>query len=268
MNRYPQAWEQRVDLCASPQRLEVSGLSVDVTVEIEQVRNVFLPLVHLLKERQRGSGERLVAGLAGIPGSGKSTFAAIMQRVADQVLGQDLFRAVGMDGWHWPNAVLDERTTTDAEGRTISLRRRKGGPESFDVVAMAEAIRRLKSDRSMTRLPAYDRRLHEPVPNALQVPAATCIVLIEGNFLLCDQPPWDRVFHLLDPKLLLEADPQTAGRRVIERHIRGGTDPSQAETKYRRNDAINTQVVLQSAAQAEILVRADWRNLQASQRAG
>ncbi len=36
-------------------------------------------------------------------------------------------------------------------------------------------------------LPAYDRRLHDPVADAIQISPETQVVLVEGNFLLSDR---------------------------------------------------------------------------------
>src|SRR5690606_6090836 len=135
-----------------------------------------------------GSGHpaRLLAGLAGIPAGGKSTFTAALAHVAGRVLGPDRFITIGMDGWHLPNAILDRRWTTDEHGHRVPLRRRKGGPQSFGVLAMTAALRQLREARRTVRLPVYDRRLHDPVPDGITVGQEVDIILIEGNYLFCE----------------------------------------------------------------------------------
>lgn len=250
---YPQEWLHRFGQL--PGRLNVYAAGYQVTVPIEQrdLTSVYLPVLYLLHS-EMDTGRRLIAGLAGIPGSGKSTFAAVLARLADALLGMGRLMAIGLDGWHWPNRVLDARTTLDEQGRAVPLRQRKGGPESFDVNSLTAGIRELMTGRTVS-LPVYDRRVHDPVAGGLAVGPGTSMLLLEGNFVLATAPPWDRVSHRLRPKLFLECDPQIARQRVIARHIQGGVSPDEAECKFDRNDRLNTSVVLTSEAQAEYRIR-------------
>jgi pantothenate kinase len=205
--------------------------------------NIYLPLLAMLDVSAKS--DRVLAGLAGIPGSGKSTFAAALAGVATRVLGSNALVVVGMDGWHWPNAVLDARMT----------RERKGGPDSFDTAGMVEALGRLGCGDRPVAVPVYDRTVHEPVADARVVPAEARIVLVEGNYVLGDTPPWDAVSRLLSPKLYLECDGEVARRRVIARHVRGGMTQAEAETKYERNDRINGEIVAPTADRADVRIR-------------
>jgi len=251
--------------------LEVAGYATPVAITVEALQRAYLPLLAMLNEQARS--RRVLAGLVGVPGSGKSTYAAAMTLLADRLLGEGVFAAVGIDGWHLPNAVLDRRTTSDAAGQTIPLRQRKGGPESFDVPALIDALTRLEADAGPVNLPAYDRRLHEPVPDRVLISPRTRIVLVEGNYLLgiaageprqrreppalqegcpAETPTWNTIAAMLSPRFLLTCDPAIARLRVIERHVRGGCSRQEAERKYEHNDGLNAETVLRHAD------RADW----------
>ncbi len=249
----PDAWLERTSSLVGRRQLNVAGLEVAVDVDRHQVERVDLPLLAMLDDRART--ERVLAGLAGIPGSGKSTFAAVLAHIAEQVLGPGALAVVGMDGWHWPNAVLDARTTLDGEGREVPLSERKGGPESYDAVAVAEALGELRHADKAVAVPVYDRTLHEPVADDMVVPRDARIVLVEGNYVLGDEPPWDAVSRLLSPKLFLECDADAARRRVIERHVRGGLTPDEAARKYDRNDRLNCGIVEATADRADGVIR-------------
>jgi pantothenate kinase len=160
-----------------------------------------------------------------------------------------------MDGWHYPNTVLDARQTTDERGRPVSLRRRKGSPESYDVPALAAALHALRTAGRPVSLPAYDRRRHDPVPDTLKLEPHTRIVLIEGNYLLSNAPPWDQVSALLDVRLYIESDPAACRERVIARHVRGGLSEAEAVKKYDFNDAPNTRIVQSTAGRADVVIR-------------
>ncbi|HOA75602.1 MAG TPA: hypothetical protein PL151_12070 [Phycisphaerae bacterium] len=251
---FPAQWLKSLEALPRQLTVNVAGYSIAVSVTRDDLTTAYLPVLHLLTAAL-GDRRRVVAGLAGIPGSGKSTFTAVLAVLADTLLGMGRLVAVGMDGWHWPNAVLDVRTTTDEAGRTIPLRQRKGGPESFDVNAIAAAVRELHDPSRVVSLPVYDRRLHDPVPDGVHVGPGTAIVLLEGNFLLETASPWDQVSSQLQPKLFLEHDPADARQRVIARHVRGGLSPDEAARKFELNDRLNTDVVLATAGNADYVVR-------------
>jgi putative kinase len=251
---YPQAWKPLESL-AGPARLNVAGYAVTIEISPEQLDRVYLPLLALLDRLASDlHNERLLVGLVGIPGSGKSTFAAALEYLGKKVLGPQKLIVVGMDGWHWPNHILDQRTTVDQTGRTLPLRQRKGGPESFDVDNLASALTCLRDSKSNVSLPVYNRQHHEPEPDTLLIPPHTPIILMEGNYLLHNQPPWYQISDKLFPKLFLECDPKTARQRILERHIRGGATSQQAKQKYQNNDQLNTEVVLKSASNHDLRI--------------
>lgn len=250
---YPPEWAHRAGSLVGVTTLKVAGYDVQMRMTFEALNRVYLPLLSLLAARATGP-RRVLAGLAGIPGSGKSTFAAAMALLADRVWPPGRLAVVGMDGWHYPNAVLNRLTVADENGRPIPLRQRKGGPQSFDVAALAGAIRSLRAADRVVNLPAYDRRLHDPVPGAVAIDARTRIVLIEGNFVLSTAHPWDKVSSLLKPRLFLEADPAVARERIMDRHIRGGASPEQAREKFETNDRLNIAVAAETAANADFII--------------
>lgn len=236
-----------------PEQPEASRLMV----EARMLRHGLSGLLDELEARQQKERGRLLAGLAGIPGSGKSTFAAALAVAAERRWGPGWFAAVGMDGWHYPNAFLQARQITLESGESIPLRRLKGGPESFDVGAFVQALKLLRDASADVSVPVYGRQLHEPVAGALRIPALARIVLIEGNYLLSDAPPWDQASTLLAPRLFLICDEALARQRVIARHIRGGMSPAAAEAKYQENDHRNTRIILATMSRADMLIEPD-----------
>lgn len=251
---YPVEWHQYVDHLAGRVQLDIAGFSVHSEITRGLITRVYLPLLWHL---HRSSSRRLLAGLTGIPGSGKSTFAAMLQHVADAVLAHGDLVVIGMDGWHYTNDELARRSARDEAGDVISLRQRKGGPESFDVDALANALRRVRDAEQDIALPVYDRRRHDPVADGVAVPASARIVLVEGNYMLNRTPPWDRVSGQLDVRLYLVCDESLARQRVIDRHIRGGLTADEAHEKFEKNDRLNTRIVLNTLNHADLIIRLD-----------
>jgi len=240
----PKQWAGYVSTLVGPCTLKVAGYSLVVDITEKQLTHLYFPLLAMLDHLQQTSKKRVVAGIAGIPGSGKSTFAAVLTDVAGVLFDRKRLITVGMDGWHLNNAILNKKTITDQTGEKVPLRLHKGAPQSFDVQALADAINKIKQTQAAVKLPVYDRRIHDPIPDAIALGPETKIVLIEGNYLLCDMSGWDKISSQLQPKLFLECDHNTARQRVIARHIRGGLDRQSADAKYELNDRTNTEIVL------------------------
>lgn len=210
----------------------------------------------------RLAGRRYLLGVTGIPGSGKSTFAhALAQAVNDHAAAQSgetdapdqppnehphhapLAAVLPMDGFHLTGAQLD----------AADLRHRKGAPETFDTEAFIALLTRLHED-SEVKAPAYSRELHEPVAEAVTFTPATQLVIVEGNYLLLDDPPWDRVRPQLNETWFLDVPEEVAMDRVRRRHIRGGRSDSEANHKIEINDRLNTARVLPTRHRADRII--------------
>lgn len=50
---------------------------------------------------------RYLVGLAGVPGSGKTTLARLVAERIDALNGSPCCAVIGMDGWHYPQVTLD-----------------------------------------------------------------------------------------------------------------------------------------------------------------
>jgi len=235
----------------------VAGLPQTVALEPGELIGGYLALMHILLAAHRSAGRRIVAGLAGVPGSGKSTLAAVLAALWHQIRPGPVLVVVGMDGWHLTNAGLDRRRFVNDDGTSVPLRDRKGSPPSFDVVGLADALRRIRDARDDVPIPRYDRKLHEPVPDAGVVPAATDVVLIEGNYLLNDEGPWADVSGRINLSLWLDVDPTACREGLIARHMAGGMSADQARTKYEQNDWPNTQLALAGRDRAAWLIHPD-----------
>jgi pantothenate kinase len=254
---YARQWTDCIPALVGAVECVVAGYPTRVQITADQLTTVYFPLLHELDRVRKTVDSRILAGLAGIPGSGKSTFAATVEYIADLVLGKGSLAVVGMDGWHWPNAVLHNRNLLDEAGNEIPLSQFKGGPESFDVDGLVRSLRRLSGAKDDVALPVYDRRIHEPVVGGMTIAAQTRMVLVEGNYVLSRTPPWDQVSALLAPKLFLACAANLARGRTIARHIRGGMTDRAAADKYEMNDRRNADIILPDLANADLVISID-----------
>lgn len=258
--RLPEHWRDQAARLAGAVEVVVAGRPVRAELTEASLLDVYLPLLVSLAGRAEGLGRvqpglRLIVGLAGIPGAGKSVFAAVLAELAERTIAPNWLAAVGLDGWHYPNSVLNQRWTTEADGHRRPLRERKGGPESYDVPALLAAMRHLRRAGEAVKLPVYDRGCHDVVTDGLMVAAGARVVLLEGNYLLMAAPPWDEVCTSLDTRLFLQCDEAAARRRVIARHISGGLSETEALRKYGVNDGPNSVLIAPTIGRADYILR-------------
>ena len=175
---------------------------------------------------------RILIGIAGAPGSGKSTFAALL---AAETAGTVL----PMDGFHLPQARLVE----------LGRRDRMGAPDTFDVGGFVALLRALRTGEPVDA-PGFDRGVEEPVPGAIRIEPAQRILIIEGNYLL----HWPEVGPLLDATIFLHLDEEVRHERLIARHIAFGKTPDAARDWALGPDQHNAELIAPGAARADLVL--------------
>ncbi len=231
----------------------IDGLDQPLRVTIEELEWAYLPLAEGLWAQQRALGRRLLVGISGLPGSGKSVTAATLARVLD-ILGRERGdRAIhlSLDGFHRPNAWLETHTGLDHDGHLVVLRQIKGAPPTFDAEAAAQRLARVRAGEGAVSFPVYSRALHDPIPDAITVTAAHRLIVFEGNYLFLDLPPWRAVRALFDVRLFVETPAPARIHNLRERHLRGGKTAAETERQI-AVDERNAAVIAASACYADI----------------
>jgi pantothenate kinase len=178
---------------------------------------------------------RILIGIAGAPGAGKSTFAT---RLAAETTGTVL----PMDGFHLPQARLVE----------LGRRDRMGAPDTFDVGGFVALLNALRTGEPVDA-PGFDRTVEEPVPGAIRIEPAQRILIIEGNYLL----HWPDVAPLLDATIFVRVAEAVRLERLIARHIAYGKTPEAAQSWALGPDQHNAELVAPGAARADLVLELD-----------
>ncbi|MBC2641246.1 MULTISPECIES: nucleoside/nucleotide kinase family protein [unclassified Rhodococcus (in: high G+C Gram-positive bacteria)] len=190
------------------------------------------------------SGQRRILGIAGPPGSGKSTVASAVLAA----LGSSSAVVVPMDGFHLSGAELAR----------LGRAGRKGAPDTFDAAGYVALLRRLREAGGETvYAPEFHREVEESYAGSIAVPPDVPLVITEGNYLLLDDGPWSPVRGLLDEAWFLVPDDDERVSRLVERHIRYGRTADRAREWVRHSDENNAAVIAPGRARADVVVLGD-----------
>lgn len=183
------------------------------------------------------SGKRMLVGVAGPPGAGKSTLATALAAAAGGV-------AVSMDGFHLANSEL----------RRLGLTDRKGAPQTFDAAGFVHLLRRLRAGDELVYAPAYSRVLHESIGAVIPVPPEVRVIVVEGNYLLLDEGPWVGVRPLLDLAIYLDAPAGTRTAALLRRQRSRGLSAHAARDWVHRSDEANAALIATTRERADVVL--------------
>ena len=235
--------------------LDLAGQIWTIKVPQAEIHDLHLPLLGQLQESALAcEADRFIVFLAGPPGCGKTTVAALWSLLAHRENLELPVQALPMDGFHYPNYLLDrERITIDNDD--VPLKKVKGAPESFDLTNLHDKLRRLHGGE-VVNWPRYDRILHDPVPDAITV-IERGICLVEGNYLLLDEAGWRDLRSLAHLGIFLEIDEGRAHADLLDRYLRGGRTREDAIHHYEFSDGRNFRRVMESQVGVDIRFRID-----------
>ncbi|MFO1211043.1 MAG: nucleoside/nucleotide kinase family protein [Amaricoccus sp.] len=181
-------------------------------------------------EAAQGARRRIVA-VAGPPGSGKSTFA---ERLVERMSAWVPSAVLPMDGYHYDDIVLNAR----------GHRPRKGAPHTFDVDGLAATLARLAADDGReVAVPVFDRSIEIARAGARIIGPEVRLVVVEGNYLLLDDPAWAPLRAHFDATVLLAVPMSVIEARLGARWAGYGFEGEAFRAKMEENDLPNARLV-------------------------
>lgn len=187
---------------------------------------------------------RKLVAIAGAPGAGKSTFVeTLLERLNRDRPG--FARILAMDGYHFDDRVLEARGD----------RARKGAPHTFDVGGLEAMLQRLAVDSGNDiAVPIFDRSLEIARAGAEIIPGSARLILVEGNYLLLDDPAWAPLRRYFDVTVMLDVPREVLIARLGARWQGYGMDEAAVREKLAGNDLPNADLVLSRSVAAQFLV--------------
>lgn len=187
---------------------------------------------------------RVLLGLAGGPGAGKSTLGAELVAALNQEY-PGFAALVPMDGFHMRHAKLE----------ALGTAKDKGAPHTFEGADFIAFLQQLKAATTPVNGPGYSRKIEDVVDDAFTVPAEARALVIEGNYLLLADDPWHGVKPLLDLSVFLDVPRDIVADRLLKRHAAEGLFTEERNREHiGRVDLPNYDRVCASMGRADVVV--------------
>ncbi|OAA63211.1 kinase-related protein [Cordyceps fumosorosea ARSEF 2679] len=191
---------------------------------------------------------RLLIGIAGIPGSGKTTFSKMITSrlnaiAAKQAPGSPAPVAfLPMDGFHYPRSYLS------AQSDAALYNARRGASFTFDASKFLAVISKLRNAPmgEEIKVPSFDHAVKDPKEDDIVIAPTQRIIVVEGNYVALNADVWREAAALFDELWFVEVDFNQARERLALRHVKAGIVTS-LEDGYKRadeNDLINGKEII------------------------
>lgn len=197
--------------------------SVNDTLTMADVDEIYLPLVEYIRMRMGGFNDRLdrqarflkttrrhtpfIVGISGSVAVGKSTTARLLQLLLSRQMPDKKVQMLTTDGFLYPNAVLESR----------GILARKGFPESYDMQQLTKFLVDVKADLTV-QAPLYSHQLYDVVPGETEEVGQPDLLIVEGiNVLQTGSASPIYYSDLYDLTLYVDAEEANIERWYLER---------------------------------------------------
>ncbi|KAF2278088.1 phosphoribulokinase/uridine kinase [Westerdykella ornata] len=210
---------------------------------------------------------RLLIAISGIPGSGKTTLAAVVAKKLEDLHdrhspgitnGAPLAAFIPMDGYHLSRSQLD------ALPDPVTAHARRGAAFTFDGQSFLALVKKLReplcTETKTLYAPSFDHSVMDPVADDIAIAPSVRIIIFEGNYLSLNKSPWNEAAALMDELWFVEVDFAVARKRLVHRHVKAGIakDAEEAARRAEENDLVNGREIVDGRLEVqEIIISKD-----------
>lgn len=227
--------------------LEVNGFKFEAFFTEKEIENIYIPFLKNMKKLREEKRERIIIFLSAPPATGKSTLALFLEKLSKEISDVIPIQSLSLDGFHFNNHYLHSHKI-NFQGNERFLYEIKGMPETYNLEEIKKSLKNIKNNN--IKWPIYDRNLHEPEMDKIEVNAD--IILIEGNWLLLNEDNWRELKALCDYSIFIEAQDSILKTRLIQRKIKGGLPLIDALEFYEITDRKNVLRVMNNRNSADL----------------
>ncbi|KAJ6014593.1 hypothetical protein N7540_009184 [Penicillium herquei] len=229
-------------------------MTATTTKNLDHVDRLALKIQALNKTKDATS--RILIGVSGIPGSGKSTLGEAVATRLNELEGSDGQFAVciPMDGYHLSRAQLAAMPDP-----AIAIHRR-GAAFTFDGEGFYRLVKSLRepltADSVAVYAPSFDHAIKDPVADDIPILPASKIIIFEGLYLSLNREPWSLAAALMDESWFIDVDRDMARERLIKRHVASGIVPDVGAATHRidSTDFLNADDIMENRLPVDELV--------------
>lgn len=199
-------------------------VSVNDILRLQDVQEVYLPIVQILSVYMRHYRERLqeirvklkqeqgsmpyIIGVSGSVAVGKSTFSRLLKELLSQVFVQQSVQLITTDGFLYPNQILEEKGLMDC----------KGFPESYDMGRLIDFLADVKNGKRDIQVPQYSHHRYDIVEGEYQTIDRPDILIVEGiNVLQLEGSDLIFASDFFDFSFYIDAEERNIKRWYLER---------------------------------------------------
>ncbi|KAF2642249.1 P-loop containing nucleoside triphosphate hydrolase protein [Massarina eburnea CBS 473.64] len=220
-----------------------------------------VPLADQLANRAVGKfqdvprSKRYLIAVSGIPGSGKTTLAAIVSNRLNELYARQspgiapsnpIAAFIPMDGYHLSREQLD------AMPDPLSAHARRGAAFTFDGHSFLSLVKELREplcpETRTLFAPSFDHAMKDPVANDIAIRPSVRLAIFEGNYLSLSKTPWKEAAELMDELWFVRVSFEVARSRLVHRHIKAGLAKNEEEAGKRadENDLVNGKEIVEN----------------------
>ncbi|KAG5483343.1 hypothetical protein LSCM1_04890 [Leishmania martiniquensis] len=232
---------------------------------------------------------RVLVALAGRPGSGKSTIAALLadavrEALSDQPDPMASFRKVDINDAEREGDVIDcyagvssdkgvEVCVMPMDGYHLYRKEllampnaqeavnRRGAEWTFNPSKLHDDLVAIRTpnERGLYNdvfVPSFDHGTGDPQERDIRIRSSAGVIIVEGNYVLYrGTPEWAAVNDMFDVKLFLACDRDVCTERLCQRHMKAwGINRREAMAHACGSDTVNGDLVDKTASNADIVM--------------